>query len=81
MAFKVNINNKKITVKKIKVNYSHATACEHTRFKIRFKLDINVNFTRQNSDLVLISAFLLLSPILTPKYVSLFICYNITLTD
>ena len=47
----------------------------------RFKLDIDVNFTRQNSDLVLISAFLLLSPILTPKYVSLFICYNITLTD
>ena len=47
----------------------------------RLKLDVNVNFTMQNDEWVFISAFFQLSPHLTPKDLSLFICSYITLSE
>ena len=47
----------------------------------RLKLDIKANFSVQNGEWVFISAFFLLSPHLTTKDLSLFICYYITISD
>ena len=45
----------------------------------RFKLDVNANFTMQYGKRVFDSETFLLSPPLTPKDLSLLICYYITL--